>query len=61
MDRRRLVGELESLYRNRYRQFLRVAIAIVGDETAAHDVVQESFARVIKSADSYRGEGTLEA
>ena len=61
MDRRRLVGELESLYRNRYRQYLRVAIAIVGDETAAHDVVQESFARAIKSADSYRGEGTLEA
>ena len=61
MDRRRLIVELEALYRNRYRQFLRVAIAVVRDETAAHDVVQEGFARAIKSADSYRGDGTLEA
>jgi len=61
VDRPRLIRELEVLYRNRYRQFLRVAIAIVGEESAAHDVVQEGFARAIKSAGSYRGEGTLEA
>ena len=61
MDRKRLIRELEALYRDRYRQFLRVVIAVVGDESAAHDVVQEGFARAIKSAGSYRGEGTVEA
>jgi RNA polymerase sigma-70 factor (ECF subfamily) len=61
VDRRRLIPELETLYRERYRQFLRVAIAIVGDEAAAHDVVQEAFSRAIRSAASYRGEGTVEA
>jgi RNA polymerase sigma factor (sigma-70 family) len=55
-----LIAELELLYRERYRQFLRVATAMVGDE-AAHDVVQEAFARAIRSSGSYRGEGTLEA
>jgi RNA polymerase sigma factor (sigma-70 family) len=61
VDRKRLIGELEGLYRERYRQFLRVAIAVVGDEAGAHDAVQEGFARAIRSAGSYRGEGTVEA
>jgi len=61
VGRRKLIEELEAVYRNRYRQFLRVAVAIVGDEEAAHDAVQEGFARAIRSARSYRGEGTVEA
>jgi RNA polymerase sigma-70 factor, ECF subfamily len=61
VDRKRLIRELEALYRERYRQFLRVAIAVVGDEPAAHDAVQEGFARAIRLAGSYRGEGTVEA
>jgi RNA polymerase sigma-70 factor (ECF subfamily) len=55
-----LLADLEALYVERYRQFLRVAIAIVADEGTAHDVVQDGFARAIRSADSYRGEGPLE-
>jgi DNA-directed RNA polymerase specialized sigma24 family protein len=55
-----LIAELELLYRGRYRQFVRVATAIVGEDRA-HDVVQEAFARAIRSSDSYRGEGTVEA
>jgi RNA polymerase sigma factor (sigma-70 family) len=55
-----LIAELEALYRARYRQFVRVATAIVGEERA-HDVVQEAFARAIRSSSSYRGEGTVEA
>jgi RNA polymerase sigma factor (sigma-70 family) len=54
------MSELEALYRARYRQFLRVAIAIAGEQRA-HDVVQEAFARAIKSSGSFRGEGTVEA
>ena len=61
MDRKRLTRELEALYRERYRQFLRVAMAIAGDEPAGHDAVQEGFARALKSARAYRGEGTVEA
>ena len=60
MDRK-VVRELEALYRARYRQFLRVATAIVGDEAAAHDAVQDAFARALRSAHTFRGEGTLEA
>jgi RNA polymerase sigma factor (sigma-70 family) len=55
-----IVVEIESLYRARYRQFLRVATAIVGDEAAAHDAVQEGFAVALKERRSFRGEGPLE-
>jgi RNA polymerase sigma factor (sigma-70 family) len=61
VERKRLIGELEVLYRERYRQFLRVATAIAGDEPAAHDAVQEGFARALKSARTFRGEGTVDA
>ena len=57
---RRIVVEIESLYRARYRQFLRVATAIVGDEAAAHDAVQEGFALALKERRSFRCEGPLE-
>ena len=61
MDRK-VVRELEALYRARYRQFLRVATAIVGDEAAAHDAVQDAFARALRSATTrFAVEGTLEA
>jgi hypothetical protein len=36
-----LVDELEDLYRGRYRRFLRIATAIVGDEASGHDAVQD--------------------
>jgi RNA polymerase sigma factor (sigma-70 family) len=58
--KRDLIAELEALYRAQYRQFVRVATAIAGEERA-HDVVQEAFARAIRSSSSYRGEGTIEA
>jgi RNA polymerase sigma-70 factor, ECF subfamily len=61
VERKDLIRDLEVLYRRGYRQFLRVAIAIVGEESRAHDAVQEGFARAIRSADSYRAEGNVEA
>ena len=54
-------GDLEALYRVRYRHFLRVATLITRDEGTAHDAVQEAFAATIRSLASYRGEGPLEA
>lgn len=56
-----LTGELEIAYRRRYRQFLRVATAIVGDEPGGHDAVQEGFARALQEQRSFRGDGPLES
>jgi RNA polymerase sigma-70 factor (ECF subfamily) len=57
---RRLV-ELENLYRSRFGRFLRVAIAIVGNDELAREAVQEAFAQAIRDRGNFRGEGPLEA
>lgn len=55
------LGELEDLYRTRYRHFLRVAMVITGDRERAQDAVQDAFASAVRSRTDYRGEGPLEA
>jgi RNA polymerase sigma-70 factor (ECF subfamily) len=55
------LAALEDLYRRRYRDFLRVALALLGDRDRAHDAVQETFARAIRARFGFRGEGTPEA
>ena len=55
-----LRDELEAVYRHRYRQFLRVATAILGDEASGHDAVQEGFAQALREQSSFRGEAPLE-
>ncbi|HEX6700284.1 MAG TPA: sigma-70 family RNA polymerase sigma factor [Gaiellaceae bacterium] len=55
------LGALERLYRERYARFLRLAEAIVRDPELAREVVQETFARVIRSRSRHRGEGSVEA
>ena len=52
---------MKGLYRGRYRHFLRVATAILGDETSGHDAVQEGFAQALREQRSFRAEGPLEA
>jgi RNA polymerase sigma factor (sigma-70 family) len=54
-------AELEQLYRDRYRSFVRVAIALLRDADRAHDAVQEAFARSLSSRRTYRGDGGVEA
>ncbi len=54
-------AELEELYRTRHGRFLRVALAIVGEEAGARDAVQEGFARALKALRSFGGDGPLEA
>ena len=56
-----LTRELEIVYRLRYRRFLRVATAILGDESSGHDALQEGFAQALREQQSYRGLGPLEA
>ena len=55
-----LTSELETIYRLRYRRFLRVATAILGDEPSGHDAVQDGFAQALREQQSFRGEGALE-
>jgi RNA polymerase sigma-70 factor, ECF subfamily len=55
------LAELESLYRHEYRRFLRVATAILRDETRGVDAVQEAFAAAIRRQRQFRGEGPVEA
>jgi RNA polymerase sigma-70 factor, ECF subfamily len=55
------LGELEDLYRSRYRHFLRVAMVITGDRERAQDAVQDAFASAVRRRGDYRGEGPLEA
>jgi RNA polymerase sigma factor (sigma-70 family) len=47
-------------YEERYHRLLRVAEGIVGDPDLAHDAVQDGFARVIRSRESFRDDGSVE-
>lgn len=53
--------ELETLYRERYPVFLRVARATVRDEGAAADAVHDAFVQAVRNRRAFRGQGTLEA
>jgi RNA polymerase sigma factor (sigma-70 family) len=55
-----LLGRIEDVYRNQYPKFLRLALAMLGNRERAHDAVQETFARAIRSRSDFRGDGTLE-
>ena len=55
------IDDLELLYRQRYREFVRVASAVSGGEARGADAVQDGFARAIAQRASFRGEGPLEA
>jgi RNA polymerase sigma-70 factor (ECF subfamily) len=55
------LADLESLYRREYRRFLRVALAILRDESRAVDAVQDAFASAIRRRGQFRGEGPLGA
>jgi RNA polymerase sigma-70 factor (ECF subfamily) len=53
-------GDLERLYRQQFDHFVRVAATVTGDMAAAHDAVQEGFARALRSLRKFRGDGPLE-
>jgi RNA polymerase sigma-70 factor (ECF subfamily) len=54
-------GDLEQLYRDRYRTFRDVLAGVVGSQDIAREVVQEAFARALRERRRFRGEGSLEA
>jgi len=53
--------ELESLYRERYDHFARVASAITGDGESGRDAVQNAFAAAVRERRSFRGTGSMDA
>jgi RNA polymerase sigma-70 factor, ECF subfamily len=54
------VEALESLYRADLPRFVRAATAIVGDEGAGRDAVQDAFVQAVKRRTGYKGEAPLE-
>ena len=59
MDRR--ARAIEDVYRSRYGAFRAALTGLAGSPDAAHDIVQEAFARALRQRRRYRGEGPLEA
>jgi RNA polymerase sigma-70 factor, ECF subfamily len=52
---------LERLYRDRYVAFRNGLAPVVGSYDEARDVVQEAFARALRSRGDFRGDGSLQA
>jgi RNA polymerase sigma-70 factor, ECF subfamily len=52
---------LERLYRKHYVSFRNGVAPVVGSYEDARDVVQEAFARALRSRGDFRGEGSLRA
>jgi RNA polymerase sigma factor (sigma-70 family) len=52
--------EIESIYRDGYPGFVRVACAITGEHESAVEAVQEGFADALRSADQWVGRGPLQ-
>ena len=54
------VAAIEGLYRERYIRFRNGVAPVAGSYEAAHDAVQEGFARALRASDQYSGRGSLE-
>lgn len=52
---------IEMSYRADFVRYLRVAIAICGTEDLAYEAVQDAFAAALRSLDTFRGDGSLDA
>lgn len=55
------IPSIERVYRSRGGDFFRFALARTGDSELARDAVQEGFARAIRSRQTFRGSGSLDA
>jgi RNA polymerase sigma-70 factor (ECF subfamily) len=53
------LDELRAIYEGRLAELTRVATAIVGNNQAAQDVVQEAFVRAVRKRQTFDGRGDL--
>jgi RNA polymerase sigma-70 factor (ECF subfamily) len=60
LSNRPLSADIERVYIARYSSFCRLASTVTTNVEAAHDAVQEGFARALAHCDEFRGEGSLE-
>jgi RNA polymerase sigma-70 factor (ECF subfamily) len=51
---------IERLYRERYARFRNGVAPVAGNYEAAHDAVQEGFARALRASRQFAGHGSLE-
>lgn len=61
LNDRAMAAAIEGLYRQRYSDFLRTAIALLHDPDLAHEAVQEAFARAVRAQATLRSNGSLDA
>jgi DNA-directed RNA polymerase specialized sigma24 family protein len=54
------LAEIESAYASAYRRYVRLTAAVSGRSEDAADLVQEAFARAVRSRESFRGDGPIE-
>ena len=54
-------ARIERVYRERYVGFRNALATVTGDSDSARDAVQEGFARALRSARAFRGDGPIEA
>jgi DNA-directed RNA polymerase specialized sigma24 family protein len=52
---------IERVYCERYVGFRNALASVTGDPDSARDAVQEGFARALRSAHGFRGDGPIEA
>ena len=48
--------EFETLYKNYYPQVYRYVLKLCGDETLAEEITQETFFKVLKNVDNFKGD-----
>jgi RNA polymerase sigma factor (sigma-70 family) len=56
-----VLDRIEDVYRRRYGVFVRVAVAIVGDEHSARDAVHDGFVRAVRHRRQLRDTASAEA
>ena len=56
-----LLPAIEQAYRDHYRRFLALSVAMVGDRERGRDAVQEAFARALRSRGDLRRAASLHA
>jgi RNA polymerase sigma factor (sigma-70 family) len=55
------LAAIEDVYRRRFRAFVGIAAALVGDADAGRDAVQEAFAQAVRTRRKFRDDGPLDA
>jgi RNA polymerase sigma-70 factor (ECF subfamily) len=56
-----VLDDIETLYRTRFANFLRVATAITGSIESGRDAVHDAFLAAVRGRGQYRAEGCIEA